>query len=68
VWIRIGFNADPDPALYLNADLDPDPGRKTSAVRDPGQKTCQQGYKKPFLKNSEPGIFDNFSQFPSSLI
>jgi hypothetical protein len=23
LWIRIGFNADPDPAFYLNADLDP---------------------------------------------
>jgi hypothetical protein len=25
--IRIGFNADPDPAFYLNADPDPDPGQ-----------------------------------------
>jgi hypothetical protein len=25
MWIRIGFNADPDPAFYLNADRDPDP-------------------------------------------
>ncbi len=24
LWIRIGFNADQDPALYLNADLDTD--------------------------------------------
>jgi|LakMenE01Jun11ns_1017448.scaffolds.fasta_scaffold7408114_1 hypothetical protein len=24
LWIRIGFNADPDPAFYLNGD--PDPG------------------------------------------
>jgi hypothetical protein len=23
LWIRIGFNADSDPAFYLNADLDP---------------------------------------------
>jgi hypothetical protein len=25
LWIRIGFNADPDLALYLNEDPDPDP-------------------------------------------
>ncbi len=26
LWIRIGFNADPDPPFfYLNADLDTDP-------------------------------------------
>ena len=24
--IRISFNADPDPAFFLNADPDPDPG------------------------------------------
>jgi hypothetical protein len=23
LWIRIGFNANPDPAFYLNADQDP---------------------------------------------
>jgi hypothetical protein len=29
----ISFNADPDPAFYLNADsdLDPDPGSQTNA-------------------------------------
>jgi hypothetical protein len=26
LWIRIGFNTDPDPAFYLTADPDPDPG------------------------------------------
>jgi hypothetical protein len=26
LWIRIGFNADPDPGFYLNAD--PDSGSK----------------------------------------
>jgi hypothetical protein len=25
LWIRVGFNARPDPAFYLNADPDPDP-------------------------------------------
>ncbi len=29
LWIRIGFNADPDPDFYLNTD--PDPGRQTNA-------------------------------------
>ncbi len=28
LWIRIGFNADPDPAL--TADPVPDPGSKTN--------------------------------------
>ncbi len=39
LWIRIGFNADPDtdPAFYLNADPDPDPGSQTNA--DP----CRSG-------------------------
>ncbi len=35
--IRIGFNADPDPAFYLNADPDPDPGSQTNADPDPRQ-------------------------------
>jgi hypothetical protein len=25
MWIRIGFNADPNPAFLVNADPDPDP-------------------------------------------
>jgi hypothetical protein len=29
VWIRIGFNADLDPAFYVSAD--PDPGSQTDA-------------------------------------
>jgi hypothetical protein len=45
VWIRIGFNADPDPTLYLNADPDPDKPVRINAYPDPGQKTCQQRYK-----------------------
>jgi hypothetical protein len=32
LWIRVGFNADPDPVIYLNAD--PDPGSQINA--DPG--------------------------------
>jgi hypothetical protein len=36
-WLQIcvGFNADPDPALYLN--VDPDPGSQTNADPDPGK-------------------------------
>jgi hypothetical protein len=30
LWIRTGFNADPDPAFFVNADPDPD------ADPDPG--------------------------------
>ncbi len=30
LWIRIGFNADPDPAFYLNADADPDAGSQNA--------------------------------------
>jgi hypothetical protein len=37
LWIRIGFNADPDPAFYLNAV--PDPGSQTNA--DPNLDPCQ---------------------------
>jgi hypothetical protein len=30
LWVRIGFDADPDPACYLNADPDPVPGSQTN--------------------------------------
>ncbi len=33
--IRIIFDADPDPAFYIN--VDPDPGSQTNADTDPGQ-------------------------------
>ncbi len=33
--IRTGFNADPDPGFYLNADPDPDPGNQSNADPDP---------------------------------
>ncbi len=32
LWIRFGFNADPDKAFYLNAN--PDPGSQTNADPD----------------------------------
>ncbi len=39
LWIRIGFNADPDldQAFDLNADPDPDPWSQTNADPDIGQ-------------------------------
>ncbi len=40
MWIRIGFNADPDPAFYLSAD--PNPGSQASAFPDPGQTSCHK--------------------------
>ncbi len=37
--IRIGLNADRDPAFYLNTDpdTDPDPGSQTNTDPDPSQ-------------------------------
>jgi hypothetical protein len=38
LWIRIGFNSDPDPDFFLNAD--PDQGAKPTRIHadpDPGQ-------------------------------
>jgi hypothetical protein len=32
--IFFGFNADPDPVFYLNAEPDQDPGRQTNADPD----------------------------------
>jgi hypothetical protein len=29
--VRIGFDADPDPAFYVNADKDPDPMQEPDA-------------------------------------
>jgi hypothetical protein len=34
-WIRIGFNTEPDQAVYLHAD--PDQGSQTIADPDPGK-------------------------------
>jgi hypothetical protein len=31
LWIRVGFNANPDPAFFLNAD--PDPESQTKPIR-----------------------------------
>jgi hypothetical protein len=40
--IRIGFNADPDPAFYLNADPDTDSGSINNPDPDPGQPLPSQ--------------------------
>jgi hypothetical protein len=41
MWIRIGFNAAPDPAFYLNINPDLDIGSKlmilSDTYTDPGQ-------------------------------
>jgi hypothetical protein len=54
LWIRIGFNADPNPdaAFYLNADpdTDPDPGSKTNAdPSDPDPGQTFESHKVEFL-------------------
>ena len=49
LWIRVGFSADLDPALYLKADLDPDPGRQTNVGPYPGQTVSSR--KEGFLEN-----------------
>ncbi len=33
LWIRIGFNEDPDLVFYLNADMDPDQEAKPMRIR-----------------------------------
>jgi hypothetical protein len=52
LWIRIGFNAnpDPDPASYLNAD--PDPGSQTNADPEP---------------NSDPGQTLNYQKIECNM-
>ena len=40
LWIRIGLNADPDPAFYLNADQDP--GSQSNADQDRSQTLQSQ--------------------------
>jgi hypothetical protein len=54
LWIRTGFNADPNP-FYLNADLDPDPdpdpGSQTNANPDPGRTLKSQQVELFTVKN-----------------
>jgi hypothetical protein len=42
MWIRIGFNADQDPAFNLNADPDLDLGKQTNADQ------CESGFWSDF--------------------
>jgi hypothetical protein len=47
LWIRIDFNAYPDPAFFLNAD--PDPGSKTNADPAPYRGQTLKSQKLNFL-------------------
>jgi hypothetical protein len=58
LWIRIGFNAHPDPFLYMNADLDtdPDPGSQTNADPDPDPGQTVKSQKFEFLHEKYTSI------------
>jgi hypothetical protein len=45
----MGFNADPDPAFFLNADQDPDPGSQSYADPDPDPSQTLKSQKVKFL-------------------
>ncbi len=63
LWIRIGYNADPDPAFYLNADLDP--GRQTKAA-----DLCRSGSESSariFKRLWSPGI-DSKASIPPAYV
>ncbi len=49
LWIRIGFNPDPDPAFYLSADTGPDPGSQTNADPDPDSGQIFKSQRVEFL-------------------
>jgi hypothetical protein len=52
LWIRIGFYADPGPALNLHADKDPDPGSQTVGIQaDPDPEQTFESQKREFLYN-----------------
>ncbi len=64
--IRIGFNADPYPAFYLN--LDPDPAQGCLINADPcGSGSWSDLGAEAFLKGRNLGFFANFCQFSCSL-
>ncbi len=51
---HIGFNADLDPAFYLNADPDPDPGKEPMRIQadpDPGQTSKSHKKLNFYMKN-----------------
>ncbi len=74
LWIRIGFNADPDsePAFYINADPNPDPDPENfyiKTIRTSGNRSKNIGtYEgtKAFLKGKKLGLFVKFGQFRCS--
>ncbi len=76
LWIRTGFNADPDPAFYLNVDPDPDhqtfESQKVEFLHDKytGKKVKNHTYEgtKAFLEGRQTGLFVNVDQFPSAWI
>jgi hypothetical protein len=50
LWIRTGFNADPDPAFYLNEEPDTDPFQEDKPMRiqadlNPGQTFKSQKFE-----------------------
>jgi hypothetical protein len=53
LWIRIGFNADPDPAFHLGANPNPDlfPGSQTNPDPDPGQTLLKVKKLNFYMKN-----------------
>ncbi len=76
LWIRIGLNADPDPAFSLHAVPDPGQTLKSQKVDFDhvivhkyviDQKTfLLRRYKNHFLKGRKPGVFVNFYQLHAS--
>ncbi len=56
LWIRLGFNMDPDPdpAFYLNVDpdTDSDPGRRTNADLDQDPVQTFESHKVEFYMNN----------------
>ncbi len=71
----MGFNADLDPAFYLNPDPHPDPDQTFKSqkvefdkknIPDAGDRS--KTYLHTFSKGRKPGLFVNFDQFPCSWI
>ncbi len=67
LWILISFNADSDPAFYLNAD--PDPGSQTNADADPDPDPGQtlKSQKVKFLHENIVKVGDRSKSIPTKL-
>jgi hypothetical protein len=48
-FLRVGFNADPDPAAYIDADPDPDLWNQTNADPDLDPVQASKSRKVEFL-------------------